>query len=114
MTPLGSLFIETARDDSRLLAALSAALTPEAVALSRRISLQLLEAVPADGDRRRIRTLFLLCVDALNARRGEAARALRWRRFIGALAPLARETQSPALLRIVGENIDLLERNQAN
>ena len=108
MTPLGSLFVETARDDSRLLAALSAALTPEAVTLSRRISLQLLEAACAPGDRRRIRTLFLLCIDALNGERGDAARELRWRRFIRALAPFAGETRSPALLRFVAENADLL------
>ena len=117
MTPLASLFVETARDESRLLAALSATLTPEAVALSRRTSLQLLEAAPAKDDRRRIRTLFLLCLDALNDRRTEAARALRWRRFIRALAPFARETHSPALLGVVAENADLLapvaERNPA-
>lgn len=110
MTPASSLFVETARDDSRLVALLVQRLRGDAIAASRRISMQLLEATPSGSEPmwRRARVLFLLSIDALNADRAEAARSMRWRRFIAALAPFASETKSPQLSHLVSENADLL------
>ncbi len=110
MTPASSLFIEPVREESPLPARLASALDPSALALARRISMQLLEALPPKSPVlwRRTRMISLLCLDALNAQRGARAREMRWERFVSALAPFARETGSPALLQLVAENDDLL------
>ncbi len=110
MTPVRSLVVETPREDSALPSRLALALEPEAFALSRRISMQLLEAFPPQTPVvwRRARLISLLCLDALNGRRSEAGRAMRWRRFLGVLEPFAKETGSPALLKLVAENRDLV------
>lgn len=91
---------------SRLLSNVS----PDTVAASRRVCLQLLEAALERDDamRRRARLIALLFVDALNADRSEPRRTMRWQRFISALAVFASDTQSPPLLRLAAENADLL------
>ena len=111
MTPATSLFIETARDDSKLLSHLAERLSEEAILVSRRFSIHLLAAAPHGSEqlRRRARLLLLLMLDALNAHRPEPARIERWRRFINELAPFAEETKSPALRWIVAENADLVD-----
>ena len=56
---------------------------------------------------RRARVISLLYVAALDARRSDAARERRWRRFIGALDAFASETHPLVLRRLVYENADL-------
>lgn len=68
------------------------------------------EATDPEPDLRRTGdALVLLCADAFNPRRNDAARERRWRRLVRALAPVAQKTHSTALLDVVRENSDLLE-----
>ncbi|HEV7178459.1 MAG TPA: hypothetical protein VGN11_01210 [Candidatus Baltobacteraceae bacterium] len=105
-----AVFVETALAQSSILEKRSAALSPAALEAAGRISLHLAQAVPnrSERTRRRVHMLLLLCVDALNEGRDGASRELHWRRFIRALDPFARETQSAVLTALVAENADLL------
>ncbi len=52
--------------------------------------------------------LVLLVADAFNPRHDPERRERRWRRLVRVMAPVAKATLSPELLRVVRENKDLI------